>query len=116
MEFGSKYFYYNPHEEEKEHFETVELQKTIKEIRNDHYSKNDDGETCLLDILDTAGQEEYSSMRDQYMRSGDCFMICYSITSRSSFEEVEAMLNQVSRILVKNNNFINFTFFFLLIL
>ena len=22
-------------------------------------------QTCLLDILDTAGQEEYSSMRDQ---------------------------------------------------
>lgn len=26
---------------------------------------NTDGETCLLDILDTAGQEEYSAMRDQ---------------------------------------------------
>jgi hypothetical protein len=24
-----------------------------------------DGEACLLDILDTAGQEEYASMRDQ---------------------------------------------------
>ena len=29
-----------------------------------------DDETCLLDILDTAGQEEYSAMRDQYMRTG----------------------------------------------
>ena len=29
-----------------------------------------DGETCLLDILDTAGQEKYSAMRDQYMRKG----------------------------------------------
>ena len=27
-----------------------------------------DGVTCLLDILDTAGQEEYSAMRDHYMR------------------------------------------------
>ena len=27
-----------------------------------------DGETCLLNILDTAGQEKYSAMRDQYMR------------------------------------------------
>ena len=29
-----------------------------------------DGETCLLNILDTAGhwQEEYSAMRDHYMR------------------------------------------------
>ena len=28
-----------------------------------------DGETCLLDILDTAGQEEYSAMRDQVIQS-----------------------------------------------
>ena len=27
-----------------------------------------DGETCLLDILDTAGQEKNRAMRDQYMR------------------------------------------------
>lgn len=31
---------------------------------------NIDDETCMLDILDTAGQEEYSAMRDQYIRSG----------------------------------------------
>merc|ERR1711991_711156 len=33
-----------------------------------------DHETCLLDILDTAGQEEYSAMRDQYMRTGEGFL------------------------------------------
>ena len=27
-----------------------------------------DGETCMRNILDTAGQEEYSAMRDHYMR------------------------------------------------
>jgi GTPase SAR1 family protein len=27
-----------------------------------------DGETTLLDILDTAGQEEFSAMRDQVRR------------------------------------------------
>ena len=47
-----------------------------------------DGETCLLDILDTAGQEEYAAMRDGYMRSGQGFLIVYSITSRATFEEV----------------------------
>merc|ERR1711862_413080 len=26
-----------------------------------------DGVACLLDIMDTAGQEEYSALRDQYM-------------------------------------------------
>lgn len=29
-----------------------------------------DDETCLLDILDTAGQEEYSAMRDQVQPAG----------------------------------------------
>lgn len=29
-----------------------------------------DGVACLLDIMDTAGQEEYSALRDQYMKTG----------------------------------------------
>ena len=36
-----------------------------------------DKETCLLDILDTGGQEEYSVMRDQ-------FIVKHSHWSRSS--------------------------------
>ena len=57
-----------------------------------------DGETCLLDILDTAGQEEYSAMRDQYMRTGQGFILVYSITSRSSFEELPVFHNQILRV------------------
>jgi len=57
-----------------------------------------DGETCLLDILDTAGQEEYSAMRDQYMRTGEGFLCVYSITCRSSFEEVAAFREQIARV------------------
>merc|ERR1712099_20136 len=57
-----------------------------------------DGETCLLDILDTAGQEEYSAMRDQYMRTGQGFLCVYSITNRSSFDEVAAFHNQILRV------------------
>ena len=48
-----------------------------------------DGETCLLDILDTAGQVEFTAMREQYMRGGEGFIICYSITDRHSFMEAE---------------------------
>ncbi|XP_033208529.1 GTP-binding protein Rit2 [Belonocnema kinseyi] len=46
-----------------------------------------DGEAALLDILDTAGQVEFTAMRDQYMRCGEGFMICYSVTDRHSFQE-----------------------------
>ncbi|KYQ93088.1 Ras GTPase [Tieghemostelium lacteum] len=57
-----------------------------------------DEETCLLDILDTAGQEEYSAMRDQYMRTGQGFLCVYSITSRSSFDEIESFREQILRV------------------
>jgi len=57
-----------------------------------------DEETCLLDILDTAGQEEYSAMRDQYMRTGEGFLCVYSITSRSSFDEVSSFRDQILRV------------------
>ncbi|XP_061413985.1 GTP-binding protein Rit2-like isoform X1 [Lethenteron reissneri] len=46
-----------------------------------------DDETAHLDILDTAGQAEFTAMRDQYMRAGEGFIICYSITDRRSFQE-----------------------------
>ena len=57
-----------------------------------------DDETCLLDILDTAGQEEYSAMRDQYMRTGEGFLCVYAITSRSSFEEIDGFREQILRV------------------
>ena len=57
-----------------------------------------DNETCLLDILDTAGQEEYSAMRDQYMRTGQGFICVYSITSRFSFEEINTFREHILRV------------------
>jgi len=46
-----------------------------------------DGEECILDIFDTAGQEVFSAVRDQYMRTGDGFLVAYSVTSNDSFDE-----------------------------
>lgn len=34
-----------------------------------------DQDAVMLDILDTAGQEEYSVLREQYMRMGDGFLL-----------------------------------------
>ncbi|EEB08307.1 GTPase Ras1 [Schizosaccharomyces japonicus yFS275] len=57
-----------------------------------------DGEGALLDILDTAGQEEYSAMREQYMRTGEGFLLVFNITSRSSFEEINNFYQQILRV------------------
>jgi len=57
-----------------------------------------DQETSMMDILDTAGMEEFSALRDQYLRTGEAFYIVYSITSRSSFEEILSILDSVKRL------------------
>ncbi|XP_070541721.1 GTP-binding protein Rit1-like [Ptychodera flava] len=57
-----------------------------------------DGETGLLDILDTAGQAEFTAMRDQYMREGEGFIICYSITDRRSFQEAAEFKKLIERV------------------
>ncbi|KAK0701296.1 ras family-domain-containing protein [Lasiosphaeris hirsuta] len=57
-----------------------------------------DDEVAILDVLDTAGAEEYSAMREQYFRSGDGFMLMYSITFRDSFEDVLLYSKQVLRV------------------
>lgn len=57
-----------------------------------------DDEPALLDVLDTAGQEEYSAMREQYMRTGEGFLLVYSITSRTSFEEITQFQQQILRV------------------
>ncbi|KAF9294771.1 ras-like protein [Linnemannia elongata] len=57
-----------------------------------------DEEVALLDVLDTAGQEEYSAMREQYMRTGEGFLLVYSITSRNSFEEISTFYQQILRV------------------
>lgn len=62
-----------------------------------------DDQLALLDVLDTAGQEEYSAMREQYMRTGEGFLLVYSITSRSSFEEVGAFYQQILRVKDRDN-------------
>ncbi|GAB1605129.1 GTP-binding protein Rit1-like [Argonauta hians] len=57
-----------------------------------------DGEPAQLDILDTAGQPEFTAMREQYMRKGEGFIICYSITDRRSFEEAITYKKLIDRV------------------
>ena len=57
-----------------------------------------DDEVSILDILDTAGQEEYSAMREQYMRNGEGFLLVYSITSKSSLDELMTYYQQILRV------------------
>lgn len=57
-----------------------------------------DNEQAVLDILDTAGQEEYSAMREQYMRTGEGFLLVYAINSRNSLDELQVFYEQIQRV------------------
>jgi small GTP-binding protein len=74
--------------------------RTLTQSQLDSYRKQCviDEEVALLDVLDTAGQEEYSAMREQYMRTGEGFLLVYSITSRQSFEEIMTFQQQILRV------------------
>uniref|UniRef100_A0A182M959 Ras-like protein 2 n=1 Tax=Anopheles culicifacies TaxID=139723 RepID=A0A182M959_9DIPT len=51
-----------------------------------------------LDILDTAGQEEFSAMREQYMRSGEGFLLVFAVTDHASFDEIYKFHKQILRV------------------
>ena len=57
-----------------------------------------DNEVCLLEIMDTAGQEEYSALRDQYVRGGEGFLLVFSLTSHESFFEMEEHFQRILRV------------------
>jgi GTPase KRas protein len=57
-----------------------------------------DGQSCMLEVLDTAGQEEYIALRDQWIRDGEGFVLVYSISSRSSFARIQKFHSQIQRV------------------
>ncbi|KAH0955991.1 hypothetical protein HN011_009155 [Eciton burchellii] len=66
----------------------------------DNYSQHTevDKQWCVLDVLDTAGQEEFSAMRDQYMRTGDGFLMVYSVTDKQSYQNIIHFYEQILRV------------------
>lgn len=45
----------------------------------------------------------YRAMREQYMRTGEGFILVYSITARESFEEINQFHQQILRVKDKDN-------------
>lgn len=52
----------------------------------------------LISILLLILQQEFTAMREQYMRSGEGFVIMYSITDRQSFREASLAKKQIERV------------------
>jgi GTPase KRas protein len=53
------------------------------------------GSTCTLDILDTAGQEDYVALRSTWMRERDAFVLVFSLTDKTSLDALAAFYEQL---------------------
>lgn len=48
-----------------------------------------DNEVIMLEIVDTAGQEDFSILKDQFLKIGRGFMLVYSIVQKSSWLQIQ---------------------------
>ncbi|KAJ3541217.1 hypothetical protein NM688_g6115 [Phlebia brevispora] len=67
------------------------VQFTLNCFVEDAYRKQlvVDNKMCFVEVIDTAGQEEYATLRDQWVREGQGFILVYSIASRATFDRLE---------------------------
>lgn len=57
-----------------------------------------DGKALQVEILDTAGQDEYTPLRETFMHTGDGFLLVYSIVDDQTLEELKAIREQILRV------------------
>jgi GTPase KRas protein len=57
-----------------------------------------DGRMSMMNILDMDGQAEYNEMREQHMRTGEGFLLVYSIPSRESFDQIRIIYDQIQQV------------------
>ena len=51
-----------------------------------------------IELLDTAGQEEFSCLMEGWLRQGDGFLVAYSVTSRISFDQVPPLMEKIQQV------------------
>ncbi|KAI0059198.1 hypothetical protein BV25DRAFT_1809429 [Artomyces pyxidatus] len=62
-----------------------------------------DGEHSLLEVLDTAGAEQFTALNEVYIKSGRGFILVFSLTQEASLQEVDNLRKQIYRIKGENS-------------
>eukprot|EP01089_Gocevia_fonbrunei_P013862 TRINITY_DN3655_c0_g1_i5.p1 TRINITY_DN3655_c0_g1~~TRINITY_DN3655_c0_g1_i5.p1 ORF type:complete len:171 (+),score=31.88 TRINITY_DN3655_c0_g1_i5:199-711(+) len=57
-----------------------------------------DGLACVLDIIDTAGQDDFIAIRESYYVEGEGFLCVFDVTSQSTFADVPTFHNAIRRV------------------
>lgn len=51
-----------------------------------------------VEIIDTAGTDQFEAMRELYLKTGDGFILVYSVTSKASLREAQDIYKQIYRV------------------
>ncbi|CAI5449432.1 unnamed protein product [Caenorhabditis angaria] len=57
-----------------------------------------EAENARLEILDTAGTEQFSGMRETYYKSAHGFILVFSLEDKSTFEDLKLTYENIARI------------------
>jgi len=57
-----------------------------------------DGLLYSLEILDTAGAEQFRALNDMYIKNGGGFVLVFSLTQEASLREIEHLRQQIYRV------------------
>ena len=83
-------FRYVKNECPKDHDPTVEDNYTVRlDTKN--------GETKEFKLLDTAGEEDYQNMLDQWVTSADGFILVFAINDLETFEALPAKVRRIEK-------------------
>lgn len=67
--------------------------RTIEEMHHGDFEVN--GVHLTLEILDTSGENEFPAMRNLSISNADAFVLVYDICDASSFEDLQAIRDQI---------------------
>lgn len=82
-----------------------------KDLNNSHYATIEDRQTFnylvnekqrQIEILDTAGEDDYQNMMDVWIEFGDCFILVFSLTSLETFQALDQIHQRIVKIKNKN--------------
>jgi len=84
-------------------FVTNEFPEEYDPTIEDSYRKTFilDEQSVQLDVCDTAGQEDFSNLQDNWIRDGAGFVMVYSIESKATFDDLVPKRARIHR--VKDN-------------
>jgi GTPase KRas protein len=75
-----------------------EYDPTIEDSYSKQLQWSETEKPVMLEILDTAGQDEYSAMRESYMLEGEGFVLVFAVNSRDSFDALVEFFELIERV------------------